>query len=99
MGHDAYPTTYEETLKLLDNFHSNATTKPNYRSNNDHPGMAFQQQEEKGNARDKNNTNNANNSAMKKKVNRFGKSNCFHCGSDDHWEKECPKLTKEQRKS
>ena len=70
MGQDAYPTTYEETLKLLDNFHSNATTNPNYRRNTDHPGIAFQQQEGKGNVREKN--NNANNNTIKKKVKRFG---------------------------
>ena len=38
-----------------------------------------------------------NNNQSKKKTTKAGRSNFFHCGGEDHWERDCPKNTEEQR--
>ena len=35
--------------------------------------------------------------AGKPKSNLAGGPSCFHCGSEDHWQYKCPKLTPEDR--
>ena len=34
---------------------------------------------------------------QKQKYNQNGESHCFHCGSEDHWTKNCPKINKEHQ--
>ena len=78
-GKDAYPKTYEATLKLLNNYKGRKQLGNFQR--NDQSGVAFIQQ---GGGERKNN----NEGAPKKKTNKSGRSDCFHCGADDHWERD-----------
>jgi hypothetical protein len=77
-----YSRTRDETVALLNNYHVGTNTRhKEVPGNRPREELAFIQGGKQ----------------TKKKTNKDGQSECFHCGNDNHWAYECLELPYEKK--